>query len=174
MVEKPHSFKSTTYNLSSIKTLHDMIPGYLPDLMLSPLTADKPHQPPCYLNTQRSLLLLFPLPRMPSPGTCRAVSLTLLRCLLKCHLLREALLDQITSNSTPTLLSSFSIPLCCFSFIALIIQHYLYMCMYAFVHTHIQTHKHTHTISEGILSFLFINSIPSMEQVLKECLLNSK
>lgn len=32
MVEKPHSFKSAKHNLLSIKTLHDMIPGYLTDL----------------------------------------------------------------------------------------------------------------------------------------------
>lgn len=32
VVEKPHSFKSTQYNLLSIKTLYDMIPDYLPDL----------------------------------------------------------------------------------------------------------------------------------------------
>lgn len=32
MVEKPYSFESTKYNLLSIKTLYDMILGYLPDL----------------------------------------------------------------------------------------------------------------------------------------------
>lgn len=133
MVEKPYSFKSTKYNLLSIKTLYDMILGYLPDLFS--------YQ--ALFNTE-----IFAL-AIPSAKNAFPMLLTWLS-----PSLHSGVYSNVTSSEWPSLTNLFqiahppsfsshspSIPLPCFSFTALIIiQYYLYMCMYTFVYiyTHYQ------------------------------------
>lgn len=149
MVEIPHSFKSAKYNLLSIETLHDMIPGYLTDLSfptMLPFSNCSPATVALFEHTKVSALAIFPLPRMPPPATHKALILTSFRCLLKCHLPREAFLNNLSKIVPSSSLHSLS-------------------------HTH--TYINTHYQGRDFIRF-FHHSSPSTQQELKEYLLNTK